>query len=59
MSGYTTKQTVAHSLTGGHNVKISFFTSDGYFEETSVKVRIPQIHGFRLLTEPVYGVSPG
>ena len=53
-------QTVAHSLTGGHNVKISFFTSDGYFEETSVKVRIPQIHGFSVTSlEPVYGVSPG
>ena len=53
-------QTVAHSLSGGHNVKISFFTSDGYFEETSVKVRIPQIHGFSVTSlEPVYGVSPG
>ena len=53
-------QTVAHSLTGGHNVKISFYTSDGYFEETSVKVRIPQIHGFSVTSlEPVYGVSPG
>ena len=53
-------QTVAHSLTGGHNVKISFYTSDGYFEETSVRVRIPQIHGFSVTSlEPVYGVSPG
>ena len=53
-------QTVAHSLQGGHNVKVSFFTSDGYFEEASVKVRIPQIHGFSVTSlEPVYGVSPG
>ena len=53
-------QTVAHSLQDGHNVKISFYTSDGYFEETSVKVRIPQIHGFSVTSlDPVYGVSPG
>tara|TARA_Y100001970_G_scaffold68510_1_gene87275 strand:+ start:6534 stop:16046 length:9513 start_codon:yes stop_codon:yes gene_type:complete len=53
-------QSVAHSLTNGHSVKIDVFTADGYYTEESVVVRIPQIHGFS--AEPmdaVYGVSSG
>ena len=53
-------QSVAHSLQGGHSITLSFFTSGGYFEETSVKVRIPQIHGFSVVSlDPLYGISPG
>ncbi len=53
-------QSVAHSLTQGHSIILSFYTSDGYSEEINVKVRIPQIHDFSLVSlDSVYGVSPG
>ncbi len=53
-------QSVAHSLSEGHSVNIDVFTTDGYYAEENVVVRIPQIHGFSL--EPmddVYGISSG
>ena len=53
-------QSVAHSLTQGHSIILSFFTSGGYSEEINVKVRIPQIHDFSVVSlDPLYGVSPG
>ena len=53
-------KSVAHSLSNGHSVNIDVFTTDGYYAEETVVVRIPQIHGFSV--EPmdaVYGVSSG
>ena len=53
-------QSVAHSLTQGHSIILSFYTSDGYSEEINVKVRIPQIHDFSVVSlDSLYGVSPG
>jgi hypothetical protein len=53
-------QSVAHSLTEGHSIILSFYTSDGFSEEINVKVRIPQIHDFSVVSlDPLYGVSPG
>jgi len=53
-------QSVAHSLSEGHSVNIDVFTTDGYYAEENVVVRIPPIHGFSV--EPmddVYGISSG
>ena len=55
-------QSIAHSFTNGHTVSMTIGSADdGYFEDHTVIVRVPQIHGFNL-TEPmqdVYGIQPG
>ena len=59
MSKLPPNQSVAHSLTQGHSIILSFFTSGGYSEEINVKVRIPQIHDFSVVSlDALYGVSP-
>jgi hypothetical protein len=54
-------QSIAHSFEGGHGVTMTITTFDGYLEDHTFTVRIPQIHGFAL-TEPMdetYGIQPG
>ena len=55
-------QSTAHSFANGHTVSMTIAsTDDGYMEDQSVVVKIPQIHGFEL-TEPMdeaYGIEPG
>ena len=55
-------QSTAHSFDNGHTVSMTIASKDdGYMEDYSVIVKIPQIHGFEL-TEPMqesYGIQPG
>ena len=55
-------QTVAHSFEAGHFVNLLVSTSDGYLEEHTVIVRIPQIYSFEVVEEfmdDIIGVSAG
>ena len=55
-------QSTAHAFENGHTISMTIASKeDGYMEDHSVNVKIPQIHGFEL-TEPMaesYGIQPG
>ena len=55
-------QSTAHAFQDGHTISMTVASKeDGYLEDHSVNVKIPQIHGFEL-TEPMaesYGIQPG
>ncbi len=55
-------QSTAHAFQNGHTISLTVASKeDGYLEDHSVNVKIPQIHGFEL-SEPMaetYGIQPG